>query len=205
MLKYGIVFFLIPIIGRSQIILKNAGHTYYDCWGFNINATYPMLEKFDIKWDSNDIPKPPYGSPLYKAGSGSTWNTLIKQYYCDCEASAKGFPPKLSSVRYFKNGLKNGIWTEYFRTGQKESIAYYVNDSLVWKKRYTIKGNNFTGKFEGTEWNAALGKEVLSFSEVYSNGKLLSGHYYDYEVDFDNLKHYIPPVIYTYKFKRVKN
>ena len=200
-LKYAIVFFLIPIISRSQVILRNSGHSYYDCHGFNINATYLMSEKFDLRWDSSDIPNGPNGSPTHKYA----WNTLEKQYYCDCESSAKGFPPKLKSEAYYRNGLKNGIWTTYFLNGQKQSIAYYIKDSLVWKKRYTIDRKDFAGKFEAKEWNTVLGKEVLTFSEVYSKGRLISGVYYDYEVDIKDLNHYIPPVIHTYKFKRVKN
>ena len=194
-LKYIIFFLIIPSIGFSQEILKNSGHSYYDCWGYNINATYLASETVDIRWDSTDIPN----GTLKKGTNKSHWNYLVREYYCDCKSSAEGKPPKILSISYFRNGRKHGTWTTYFENGLMQSITFFKNDTIIRKKRYTKDGKKYNGKFIGVEFNYAYQKKMPMYIEKYSQGLLISGIYYIDESPFSNPKTKELKIEYVFK------
>lgn len=117
---YTLILILNSNVSFSQTIIKKTGGRYYDCLGYK--SSPPNMEMFDIRWDSTDLPNPNFGDHL--APSKRIWNTLIKYYYCDCEASDKKLPPKLSSIEYYKNGKKYGSWKYFDKNGKLSLIEY---------------------------------------------------------------------------------
>lgn len=127
LLLYTLSLTLYSNVSFSQKIIKQIGGRYYDCLGYK--SSPPNMEIFDIQWDSTDLSNPNIGDHL--APSKRIWNTLIKYYYCDCDASDRGNPPKLSRINYYKNGKKHGTWNFFDKNGQIILIESYKNDTIL--------------------------------------------------------------------------
>lgn len=105
-----------------------------------------------------------------------------KAYECNCihnklNGSVKSFYPngKLKYCGYYKNSVKDSIWTFYYDNGNKEKVIHFSNNIPSVKELYKPNGkmvfNDGNGKFKST---IRYSKEPLdcTISGKISHGKM---------------------------------